>query len=104
MRYRVLALILTLVALLPSPVSADDRLAPWKSSPFHRARDGNGQPIPCRCLLNGQLVPLGTTVCMTTHVGVQMARCDLSQNVTTWMPTGAPCEVSTLPPKPEANG
>lgn len=66
----------------------------WKTSPYHRVLDGNGQIIPCRCVFNGQRVPLGTTVCMQTHVGMQIARCDLNHNVTTWVPTGTPCRTS----------
>ncbi len=88
-------LISVVLALSSSQLKADDD-GP-AASPFHRMLDGNGQIIPCRCWLNGRLVPFGTTVCMRTHAGVQMARCDLAQNVTTWIPTGAPCEVSRLP-------
>ena len=99
-----LILAVVVVALSSSQSSADDHGSPWKSSRFYRTVDGNGRTIPCRCLLNGQTVPLGTTVCMGTYAGVQIARCDLSQNVMTWVPTGVPCEVSTLPPPPRTNG
>jgi hypothetical protein len=37
---------------------------------------------------------------MTTHLGVQLARCDLYLNNTSWVPTGVPCTVSGLPLSP----
>ena len=67
----------------------------WSQSPFHRLQDGDAKTIPCRCSVQGRLVPLGTTVCMQTHLGTQLARCDLSINTTTWVPTGLPCETSS---------
>jgi hypothetical protein len=75
---------------------AEERPPPpaFPTSPFHRAQDGNQQTIPCRCSYRGQLVPVGTSVCMQTHVGRQIARCDLNINVTTWVPTGVSCEMS----------
>ena len=75
----------------------DGRTAPtWRSSPYHRVQDGNGKTIPCRCVFEGQRLPLGTTVCMRTSAGSEIVRCDLNQNVTTWVPTGTPCEISRL--------
>ncbi len=68
----------------------------WRSSPYHRVQDGNGKTIPCRCVFEGQRLPLGTTVCMRTSTGAEIVRCDLNQNVTTWVPTGTPCEISRL--------
>jgi hypothetical protein len=55
-----------------------------------------GEPIPCRCRYRGGDYQLGTTVCMSTHLGVQLARCDLFLNNTSWVPIGVPCTMSRL--------
>ena len=34
---------------------------------------------------------------MNTHLGVQLARCDLFLNNTSWVPIGVPCTMSRLP-------
>jgi hypothetical protein len=34
---------------------------------------------------------------MNTHLGVQLARCDLLLNNTSWVPIGVPCIMSRLP-------
>lgn len=65
-------------------------------SPWHQAQDGNGRTIPCVCVVKGQLVPLGSSVCLLTPTGWQIARCDLIQNVTSWVPTGVPCTTSSI--------
>jgi hypothetical protein len=71
----------------------------WRTSPFHRATSGaTGQPIPCRCRFQEREYRLGEAVCMTTHVGTVIARCDLNQNITTWVPTTDACVVSMLTP------
>jgi len=70
----------------------------WPGSPFHGVISGaTGQPIPCRCRFNGGEFKLGETVCMNTHLGVQLARCDLFLNNTSWVPIGVPCTLSRLP-------
>jgi hypothetical protein len=70
----------------------------WPTSPFHGVISGaTGQPIPCRCRFQGAEFGLGATVCMNTHLGVQLARCDLFLNNTTWVPIGVPCVLSGLP-------
>jgi len=70
----------------------------WPSSPFHGVIDGaTGQPIPCLCRYQGVAYRLGDTVCMNTHLGRQLTRCDLFLNNTSWVPTGVPCTTSTLP-------
>jgi hypothetical protein len=70
----------------------------WPSSPFHGVTDGaTGQPIPCLCRYQGVAYRLGDTVCMNTHLGRQLTRCDLFLNNTSWVPTGVPCTTSTLP-------
>ena len=33
---------------------------------------------------------------MNTHLGVQLARCDLMLNNTSWVPLGVPCIMSGL--------
>ena len=71
--------------------------AAWPTSPFHGVIDGaTGEPIPCRCRFRGGAYRLGDTVCMSTHLGVQLARCDLVLNNTSWIPTGVPCTMSRL--------
>jgi hypothetical protein len=71
----------------------------WPTSPFHGVIDGDGKRIPCRCRFQGRAFKLGDTVCMTTHLGVQLARCDLYLNNTSWVPTGVPCTMSSLSPR-----
>ena len=69
----------------------------WPTSPFHGVISGaTGEPIPCRCRHQGSAYRLGDTVCMSTHLGVQLARCDLVLNNTSWIPTGVPCTMSRL--------
>jgi hypothetical protein len=82
----------TLPATTPAPGEA------WRTSPFHRATSGaTGLPIPCRCRFQEREYRLGEAVCMTTHVGTVIARCDLNQNITTWVPTTDACVVSMVP-------
>ena len=70
----------------------------WPTSPFHGVISGaTGEPIPCRCRFAGNEFRLGDTVCMNTHLGVQLARCDLLLNNTSWVPIGVPCTMSRLP-------
>jgi hypothetical protein len=67
----------------------------WPTSPFHGVIDGaTGEAIPCRCRFNGSTYRLGDTVCMNTHLGVQLARCDLNLNNTSWVPTGTACTLT----------
>jgi len=69
----------------------------WPTSPFHGVISGaTGEAIPCRCRHQGSAYRLGDTVCMSTHLGVQLARCDLVLNNTSWIPTGVPCTMSRL--------
>jgi hypothetical protein len=68
----------------------------WKSSPHHGVLNGaTGKPIPCVCRFKGQDFRLGAAVCMNTHVGTVIARCDLMLNNTSWVPTDEPCVVSS---------
>ncbi len=76
-------------------VEASD-LPAWPTSPYHGVTDGDGKRIPCRCRFQGSAFKLGDTVCMSTHLGVQLARCDLYLNNTSWVPTGVPCTMSRL--------
>ena len=69
----------------------------WPTSPFHGVISGaTGEAIPCRCRFQGTAYRLGDTVCMSTPLGVQFARCDLILNNTSWIPTGEPCTMSRL--------
>ena len=70
----------------------------WRSSPHHGVINGaTGNVIPCRCRFQGRDYRLGEAVCMNTHVGTVLAKCDLSQNNTTWAPTSDPCVMSLAP-------
>lgn len=68
----------------------------WRTSPFHRLTDsGTGRPIPCICRFAGRDFRVGNRVCMQTpHNGVVLVRYDLVDNVTSWVPTQSPCEIS----------
>ena len=69
----------------------------WRVSPFHGVTSGEtGQAIPCVCRYRGDNYRLGDTICMTTHVGTVLARCDLLLNNTTWAPTSTPCVTSRM--------
>ena len=82
------------------------RSPPWPSaeapaypgSPYHGATNGDGQLIPCRCRFQGQEFRLGEEVCMSTHLGVVLARCDLMLNNTSWVPTSMACTISQKRP------
>jgi len=70
----------------------------WPTSPYHGVISGaTGEPIPCRCRYRDSDFRLGDTVCMNTYRGVQLARCDLFLNNTTWVPIGVPCTLSQRP-------
>ena len=102
-----LALASTSGAVEPSPGgSAGYGPAPsWPTSPFHGVISGaTGDAIPCRCRFRGNAYRLGDTVCMTTHLGVQLARCDLLLNNTSWVPIGVPCTMSLLPRRQADDG
>jgi hypothetical protein len=60
-------------------------------------QNGYGQVIPCRCRYRGQEYRLGEVVCMQTHMGTVLTRCDLFMNNTSWIPTTDPCTVSRAP-------
>ena len=68
----------------------------WPTSPYHGVTDGDGKTIPCLCRFQGTDFRVGDTVCMNTHLGVQLARCDLFLNNTSWVPIGVPCTMSRL--------
>ena len=80
-----------------APDTAAQALPPaaWPTSPFHGVTSGaTGAAIPCRCRFKGTDFRLGDTVCMQTPHGIQIARCDLVLNNTSWMPMGVPCTMS----------
>ena len=82
----------------PTPDAGGGPAPAWPSSPFHGVIDGaTGQPIPCLCRYQGISYRLGDTVCMNTHLGRQLTRCDLFLNNTSWVPTGVPCTTSARP-------
>ncbi|MCL4766791.1 MAG: hypothetical protein KJZ80_11195 [Hyphomicrobiaceae bacterium] len=76
------------------PAPGDPRITPGQ------VIDGwTGQPIPCRCRYQGQAYRLGDVVCMSTHLGTVLTRCELFLNNTSWMPTREPCTISGLAEK-----
>lgn len=101
-----LLLTATVLAAAAPDLHAEPQSTPatpnYLTSPYHGVVDGDGRVIPCRCRFNGREFRLGEAVCMTTHVGTVIARCDLMQNNTSWIPTSTPCELSSLsqPPPP----
>lgn len=75
----------------PKPGAPDPRITPGQ------VIDGwTGKPIPCRCRYGGQNYKLGDVVCMRTHLGTVLTRCELFLNNTSWMPTREPCTISGL--------
>jgi hypothetical protein len=80
----------------PAGSSADEPLGlpppNYPTSPHRGVIDGwTGKPIPCRCRFAGKSFELGSIVCMSTHVGTVLTRCDLVGNNTSWMPSRQPC-------------
>lgn len=64
----------------------------FPTSPHRGVIDGwTGKPIPCRCRFEGKQLELGTIVCMSTHVGTVLTRCDIVGNNTSWVPSREPC-------------
>lgn len=90
---------LELTAAIGQQVTESPSAAPppaWPTSPYHGVLDGDGKRIPCLCRFRDTDYRLGDTVCMNTHLGVQLARCDLFLNNTSWIPIGVPCTMSRL--------
>jgi hypothetical protein len=84
----------------PPSTGASHPAAPlenWRTSPWHGVIDGAGRIIPCRCRYQGHEYRLGEVVCMQTHMGTVMTRCDLFMNNTSWIPTSQPCTTSQAP-------
>ena len=83
----------------PSPAAPRDAPAAenWRTSPWHGVIDGAGRVIPCRCRFQGREYRLGETVCMQTHLGTVLTRCDLFMNNTSWVPSSEACTVSSAP-------
>lgn len=102
LRVSLLAIGLGLAAMYYAHTAMADGAPPapgeaWRASPYHGVTDGDGKTIPCLCRFRGQDFRLGTAVCMNTHVGTVIARCDLFLNNTTWVPTDQPCVMSFVP-------
>lgn len=71
------------------PAAPDPRITPGQ------VIDGwTGKPIPCRCRYQGQKYQLGTVLCMKTHLGTRLTRCELVLNNTSWVPTEEACAIS----------
>lgn len=94
-----------LAAVVAGAEAEEARSPPWPSadrpayqlSPYRGVTDGNGQVIPCRCRFQERDFRLGEEVCMSTHLGTVLARCDLLLNNTSWVPTEVPCTISRAP-------
>ena len=69
----------------------------YPNSPYHGQIDGDGNVIPCRCRFRGERVMLGAVVCMETHIGTVLTRCDLRDGNTAWVPSNSPCNTSEAP-------
>jgi len=80
------------------PQLTDPGVENWRTSPWHGAIDGAGRVIPCRCRFQGREYRLGETVCMQTHLGTVLTRCDLFMNNTSWIPSNEACTVSSASP------
>jgi len=83
------------VAPLESPPS-------YPGSQYHGQLNGDGNVIPCRCRFRGEQVMLGAVVCMETHVGTVLTRCDLRDGNTSWVPSNSPCIMSEVVPPSRA--
>ena len=95
---------IALAAMLTAVASVTARTAPGQPAvPDPRITPGRvidgwtGLPIPCRCRYRNQTYKLGDVVCMNTHVGTVLTRCELFLNNTSWVPTREPCTTSALP-------
>ncbi len=82
---------------LPRPPMPTADQPAYPTSPYHGKIDGDGRVIPCRCRFDGRQFRLGELVCMSTHLGTMLARCDLADNNTSWIPTLTACTVSDAP-------
>ena len=72
-----------------APSAPDPRITPGQ------VIDGwTGKPIPCRCRYRGRTYQLGEVVCMKTHLGTRLTRCELVLNNTSWVPTQDSCAIS----------
>ena len=75
-----------------APLGSQGADAPAGLPPPNFPIDGwTGKPIPCRCRFEGKQLELGTIVCMSTHVGTVLTRCDIVGNNTSWVPSREPC-------------
>jgi hypothetical protein len=83
-------------AAAAEPAGSEAPPPAWPTSPFHGVIDGDGKRIPCLCRFRDTDYRLGDTVCMNTYQGVQLARCDLFLNNTSWVPIGVPCTMSGI--------
>lgn len=97
-------LCLLAAALTPWPVAAQ-QMTPteprpltstpnYETSPYHGVIDGDGKVIPCRCRFRDRHFRVGEVVCMSTHLGTVLTRCDILDNNTSWIPSDTPCVFS----------
>lgn len=95
---------LALAAMMPALASTTAQAEPGQptAKPDPRITPGQvidgwtGLPIPCRCRYQGETYRLGDVVCMRTHLGTVLTRCELFLNNTSWMPSREPCAISGL--------
>jgi hypothetical protein len=80
-----------------APAPNSSQVENWRTSPWHGVVDGDGRVIPCRCRYQGHEYRLGEVVCMQTHLGTVLTRCDLFMNNTSWIPSSEACTISRAP-------
>ena len=54
----------------------------------------------CQCRAAGEMFNQGDLVCIHTNEGLKLARCDMSQNVTTWTIVRDSCPQAQMTPLP----
>ncbi|MBV9079064.1 MAG: hypothetical protein JO048_16495 [Methylobacteriaceae bacterium] len=60
--------------------------------------------VPCECRYRGERFELGSVMCLADpNGGTMLARCDMSQNVTTWTVLGKSCPSARLKGGPVAH-
>jgi hypothetical protein len=80
-------------AAAPSLLPSANPLERVSGDPPHQ---GPYPDIPCICLFQGRQFRLGDIVCMQTHIGTVLTRCELVLNNTSWTPSRQPCEISSV--------
>ncbi len=59
-----------------------------------------GANADCECRSNGQIFKQGQLACIRTNAGMKLARCDMSQNVSSWAIVRDDCPSTNNTPLP----